>query len=98
MVQVGSQKYIGVFKFLFSYFVNQLMDDLHLNHMTKVGGKKQTHTHTHTHTKRVGKSFFFLIRIWQFFPPPPKKQNQSNFQFLKNQKKKKQTLPICWFL
>jgi hypothetical protein len=77
MVQVGSQKYIGVFKFLFSYFVNQLMDDLHLNHMTKVGGKKQTHTHTHTH-KKGGQVFFF-----------PNK----NLAVLKKSKKKKKTNP-----
>ncbi len=71
MVQVGSQKYIRVFKFLFSYFVNQLIDDLHLSHMTKVGGKK-TNTHTHTHTKRWA-NLFFLIRIWQIplLPPSP---------------------------
>jgi hypothetical protein len=92
MVQVGSQKYIRVFKFLFSYFINQLMDDLHLSHMTKVGGKKQTkkHTHTHTHThKRVGKSFFFLIRIWKNISPTKKSKISRIFNLKKNPKKPK---------
>jgi hypothetical protein len=94
MVQVGSQKYIRVFEFLFSYFVNQLMDDLHLSHMTKVGGKNK-HTHTHTH-KTVGKSFFSNKNLANF-PPSPKIAKSVEFSILRKSKQKK-TLPICWFL
>jgi hypothetical protein len=92
MVQVGSQKYIRVFKFLFSYFVNQLKDDLHLSHMTQVGGKK---TNTHTHTKRWA-NLFFLIRIWQIplLPHSPQNSKISRiFNLKKIQKNKKKNPP-----
>ncbi len=91
MVQVGSQKHIRVFKFLFSYFVSSRTI------FTSATWQKWEGKNKHTHTKRWA-SLFFLIRIWQFLPPPlplPKRKISRIFNFKKIQKTKKKTLPIC---